>query len=203
MKNKYQRLSREDKKEAKKRYIASSDRNKSYMSLLTRMLVLGIIGLTYGIISAIFDAFILSVPVWSYVVDGVIIVFSVFLLVQKGRIQSSTINKFLIKETKGVPVKEEKVEKKIEVKEDKKEEPKKEVKEEKKEVKSAKKAAPKKATRKVEETTEEPKLKKEKAEPKKVEGKEEEIEMPQPKAKKRKHVSKNSKAKKAAKKKSK
>ena len=196
MKNKYQRLSKEEKKEAKKRYIAFSDRNKSYMSLLTRMLVLGIIGLTYGIISAIFDAFILSVPVWSYVVDGVIIVFSVFLLVQKSRIQSSTINKFLIEETKGVPVKEEKVEKMIEVKEDKKEELK-------KEVKSAKKAAPKKATRKVEATTEEPKLKKEKAEPKKVEVKEEEIEMPQPKAKKRKHVSKNSKAKKAAKKKSK
>ena len=199
MKNRYQRLSKEEKKEAKKRYIAFSDRNKNYMSLLTRMLILGIIGLVYGIISSIFDAFILSVPVYCYIVDAVIVIFSVFLIVQKNQIQASTINKFLIDESKDEPVKEEKKEtvKKVE---EKKEEPKKEVKEEKKEVKTAKKAATKKATRKVEVTTEEPKPKKEKAEPKKVEVKEEEIEMPQPKAKKRKHVSKNSKAKKAAKK---
>lgn len=188
MKNRYQRLSKEEKKEAKKRYIAFSERNKNYMSLLNRMLILGIIGLVYGLISSFFDAFILSVPVWSYIIDGVIVIFSVFLIVQKARIQSSTINKFLIDENNAGKVKEEP--KKVEVKEEKKEEVKVEVKAEPEKVEV--KEAPKKTTPKKTTTT------------KKAEKTEETIEMPiTKKAKKRKHVSKNSKAKKAAKKKSK
>ena len=177
MKNRYQRLDRKGRKEAKKRYIDFSERNKKYMALLTRMLVLGILGLIYGIVSALFDVFILPAPIYSYIIDAVIVIFSVFLIVEKGQIQASTMNKFLIDESKGTKIKEEV-----------KEEPKKEIEvkvEEKKEVVEPKKKTTKKTT-----TTKKTETKKE-----------ETIELP--KTKKRKHVSKNSKAKKAAKKKSK
>ena len=127
MKNKYQRLDRQGKKEAKKRYIAFSERNKNYMSLLSRMLILGILGLIYGLGSTIFDVFVLSVPFWSYIIDAVIVIFSVFLIVQKTQIQSSTINKFLINENKNNEVVEEKIEEKEEPKEEIKEEVKEEV----------------------------------------------------------------------------
>ena len=184
MKNRYQRLSSSEKKEAKKRYATVSEKNKKYLGTLNRMLILGIIGLIYGLVSTVFDVFILSVPIYSYIVDAVIIIFSVFLITQKIGIESSTLNKFLVDENNANKKVEEEP-KKIEVKEEvKKVEPKEEKKEE-------VKVEPKKV--------EEPK-KEEKVEPKKeVKPKAEEkdiIEMP----KKRKHVSKNSKAKKKAKK---
>ena len=198
MKNRYQRLSSSEKKEAKKRYAAVSEKNKKYLGTLNRMLILGIIGLIYGIGSTVFDVFILSVPVYSYVVDAVIIIFSVFLITQKFGIESSTLNKFLIDENNANKKVEEEP-KKIEVKEEKKEEvkkvePKEEVKVEPKKVEEPKKEE------KVEPKKTEESKKEEKVEPKKeVKPKTEEkgnIEMP----KKRKHVSKNSKAKKKAKK---
>ena len=154
MKNKYQRLTKAEKKQAVKDFRAASEKNNNYMKTLTRMKVYGILGLIYGIAAILSDVFILNAAVWAYLVDGVVIIFSLYLLIQRNTIKTAVVNNFLInKDTKveeeEAPKKRKHVSKhakakktaaKVEkVEEVKKEEPKKT---------APKKSAPKKETKK-------------------------------------------------------
>ena len=96
MKNRFQRLSKQEKKQAIKEYIAEDEQNKSYMSTLTRMKVLGIIGFIYGTLALLADIFILNVSIWTYFVDAIVMIFTVFLLVQRSRIFNGTMNAYVI-----------------------------------------------------------------------------------------------------------
>lgn len=110
MKNRFQRLSKQEKKQAVKEYIAEDPNNKNYMSTLTRMKVLGIIGFIYGTLALLADIFILNVSIWTYLVDAIVMIFTVFLLVQRSRIFNGTMNAYVIErdlKTKKVVKKEE------------------------------------------------------------------------------------------------
>ena len=96
MKNKYQRLSREEKKQVVKDFRAESKKNDDYMGVLNRMLILGIIGLIYGIASMIGDIFFFKASVLAYIIDGIVIAFSVFLIVQHFRIKGAVLNYYLV-----------------------------------------------------------------------------------------------------------
>ena len=96
MKNKYQRLSREEKKQVVKDFRAESEKNNNYMGVLNRMLILGIIGLIYGIASMLGDIFFFKASVLAYIIDGIVIAFSVFLIVQHYRIKGAVLNYYLI-----------------------------------------------------------------------------------------------------------
>lgn len=98
MKNKYQRLSKEEKIEAIKRYRAVSTRNDNFIRATNRMFVVGIIGLVYGIISVITDFILAYTTTFNYIVDGIVLVFSVFLIVNSMRFKESSLNSFLITE---------------------------------------------------------------------------------------------------------
>lgn len=101
MKNKYQRLTKAEKKQAVKDFRAASEKNNNYMKTLTRMKVYGILGLIYGIAAILSDVFILNAAVWAYLVDGVVIIFSLYLLIQRNTIKTAVVNNFLInKDTK-------------------------------------------------------------------------------------------------------
>ena len=154
MKNKYQRLTKAEKKQAVKDFRAASEKNNNYMKTLTRMKVYGILGLIYGIAAILSDVFILNAAVWAYLVDGVVIIFSLYLLIQRNTIKTAVVNNFLInKDTKveeeEAPKKRKHVSKNVKAKktaakvekveEVKKEEPKKT---------APKKSAPKKETKK-------------------------------------------------------
>ncbi len=96
MKNKYQRLSREEKKQVVKDFRAESEKNNNYMGVLNRMLILGIIGLIYGIASMLGDIFFFKASVLAYIIDGIVIAFSVFLIVQHYRIKGAVLNYYLV-----------------------------------------------------------------------------------------------------------
>ena len=96
MKNKYQRLSREEKKQVVKDFRAESEKNNNYMGVLNRLLILGIIGLIYGIASMLGDIFFFKASVLAYIIDGIVIAFSVFLIVQHYRIKGAVLNYYLI-----------------------------------------------------------------------------------------------------------
>ncbi len=100
MKNKYQRLTKEEKKQVKLDFKNESEKNKSYLGVLKRMCIYGIIGLIYGIASLLADIFILNVVVVSYIVDSIVLIFSVFLLVQRVRIENAVLNQYLIEKAK-------------------------------------------------------------------------------------------------------
>jgi hypothetical protein len=80
------------------------------MSTLNRMKVLGIIGFIYGTLSLLADIFILNVSIWTYFVDAIVMIFTVFLLVQRSRIFNGTMNAFVIERDFGL--KSKKVDKK-------------------------------------------------------------------------------------------
>lgn len=142
MKNKFQRMSRQERKELIKEYKNENDNNKHYISTLNRMLVLGIIGFVYGTIAILFDIFVLNVSFWTYIIDAVVMIFTVFLIVQRQRILIATMNNYAINKSK----KEE------EKKEAKKPKAKKSTKKEKEEVEMPKKKETKKASTKKSET---------------------------------------------------
>ena len=101
MKNKYQRLSRLEKKQAVKDYINESEKNKNYYSTLTRMLVFGIIGLIYGVVMMAITFFTPEGTVWhtsnwDYIVNAVVIIFTVFILVKRFSIKVAVLNNYLI-----------------------------------------------------------------------------------------------------------
>ena len=113
MKNRFQRMTKAEKKQAVKDYIDADPNNKNYMSTLTRMKVLGIIGFIYGTLALLADIFILNVSIWTYLVDAIVMIFTVFLLVQRSRIYNGTMNAFVITrdlETKKVVKKADKEE---------------------------------------------------------------------------------------------
>ena len=96
MKTKYQRLTKEEKKALVAEYRSISPKNDNFMHTINKMFVLGIIGTVYGIISAITDFIFPFTTVWNFIIDGIVLIFSVFLIVQRNRFKESALNNFLI-----------------------------------------------------------------------------------------------------------
>ena len=108
MKNRYQRLSKEEKKEAVKEYRALSTKNDNFIHTINKMFVLGIIGLVYGCLAILTDFYFTFTTVWNFIVDGIVLIFSVFLIVQRNRFKEAAINNFLIDKEKNSKKKETK-----------------------------------------------------------------------------------------------
>ena len=100
MKNKYERLSKAEKKIAYEDFKKESDKNRKYSHVLNRMLIFGIIGFIYGVVSIICDLFVFNAAVWAYLVDAVVIIFTFYLLFQRHSIKTAVLNNFLIEREK-------------------------------------------------------------------------------------------------------
>ena len=111
MKNKYERLSRQERKEARLRFRDSGDFGANLYKRLTRLKVVSIIGIVYSIIAFIWD-FYREALVWDYVLDAILLVFCVWFLYKSFDLMSSRVNAFLIEESK--PFKKKKSKKKEE-----------------------------------------------------------------------------------------
>ena len=107
MKNKFQRMTKQERKELVKSYRSESDKNNRYMHLLNRMLVFGTIGFIYGLIMIIFDIFIWDVSIWNYLVDAIVMIFTAFLIVQRNNIYVATLNAYAIEKSTVVIKKED------------------------------------------------------------------------------------------------
>ena len=95
MKNKYQRLTKEEKKRAKKDYKESNEVNANIYKKLNRLTIISILGIFYAIISFVVD-FFLTKNVWDFVIDGILLVFCLVFIIKSQSLLLEQINKFLI-----------------------------------------------------------------------------------------------------------
>jgi len=94
MKNKYQRMNKEEKIKTKTSYFATAE-GKSMHSRLIRLLITGIMGIIFGIY-LIYD----SNNIWQYIMAGVLLVASIIFIIGSFKIKGKVLNKYAIKNSK-------------------------------------------------------------------------------------------------------
>ena len=154
MKNKFQKMTRQEKKELIKSFRAESEKNSRYMRTLNEMLVIGILGTIYGIGNLLLDYFVLHVKVYAYVLDGIVLLFGLVLIINRTKFKNAVLNHYAITGKSSVPATAET--KKEEVKEEPKKrkhvsknaQAKKDAKKEEKKVEAPKKEVKKTTTKK-------------------------------------------------------
>lgn len=99
MKNKYQRLSKEEKKSAKIEYKNSNATNANIYKKVKRLNIICIIGMIYAVLSFGID-FYLTIEVWDYILDSVLLIFCLLFYIGSNSILSNQINKYLIDKNK-------------------------------------------------------------------------------------------------------
>lgn len=100
MKNKYQRLSKEEKKLAIEEFKNVSENNENVITRLKRLRVVSIIGIIYAIISFILDLIYDTISVWDYVIDGLLLIFCVVFMIKSKQLLEEQVNIYLIKKDK-------------------------------------------------------------------------------------------------------
>ena len=96
MKNKFERLSKEEKKQAIKDY---GEKYPESLKGFNGMRIVGIFGLIYGSLMFAADLIwkeLMHTSVWSFIIDGFLVVFCVVLLVARERYLNKLVNSFLI-----------------------------------------------------------------------------------------------------------
>lgn len=97
MKTKYQRLSKKEKRIAIEEYKNASENNENVVKRLKRLRVVSIIGVIYAIISFIIDLIFDTISVWSYVIDGLLLIFCVIFMIKSKQLLEEQVNIYLIK----------------------------------------------------------------------------------------------------------
>lgn len=107
MKNKYDRLSREEKKAAIKEFTLASEKNKEIISRLNRLRFVGIVGIIYSSIMFILD-FLKEQNIFdygfntfdnifvSYLIDAFLLIMCVIFLMKAISMKKEQVNKYLI-----------------------------------------------------------------------------------------------------------
>ncbi len=103
MKNKFQKMTRQEKKELIKSFKAESEKNSRYIRTLNEMLVIGILGTIYGIGNLLLDYFVLHVKVYAYVLDGIVLLFGLVLIINRTKFKNAVLNHYAITGKSSVP----------------------------------------------------------------------------------------------------
>lgn len=99
MKNKYARLTSKEKKALRREYMLQDKSKTLIYTKLRRVRLLGIIGLFYAILSFIYDFWFQSL-VWSFVLDGLLLIFCLIFILKAGDMANSLLNRYLIDKNK-------------------------------------------------------------------------------------------------------
>ena len=92
MKNKYERMNREEKKEVYNEYKLNK---KEFASKMEKMFILCYVGIGYAILMFIYD-FFYKQSTLGYILDIVVFVFSIFALLKVVSIKKDLLNKFVL-----------------------------------------------------------------------------------------------------------
>ena len=99
MKNRYQRLTKEEKKEAIERYKKADEHNEFMHKKLTQVQIICVIGMLFGV--AVIAHTLITHDKWLFVAEyGFLLVFSIALFMFCIRTKDKEYNKFLIEEAK-------------------------------------------------------------------------------------------------------
>ena len=97
MKNKYQRLSKEEKKKARLDY---KNANKENYNRLIRLTVLGYVGIFYSLVVIALDYFILDGKIWDLILNLVLFFVSCIFIFKSKDLLKHNINNYLINKNK-------------------------------------------------------------------------------------------------------
>lgn len=99
MKNKYQRMNKEEKNKIKEKYYATEE-GKSMRNRLTRLLITG----TIGILFALYLIYSILTNdgnnIWQYVISGILIIASIVFIIGSIKLRIKVLNKYAIKNSK-------------------------------------------------------------------------------------------------------
>jgi len=98
MKNKYQRMTKQEQKAIYEEYIAI-DKGKKMISRLKRVTITGIIGIALSI-GLIIYALVKEGSIWDYLSVGVLLAFSLYFIIKSNKLKITVLNKEALKEKK-------------------------------------------------------------------------------------------------------
>lgn len=99
MKNKFQRLSKEEKIEAINEYKSTNEVYANIFKKVKRLKVICIIGMVYAVISFAVD-FYLLVQVWDFVIDAILLIFCLLFYLGSSSVLGNQVNNYLIEKSK-------------------------------------------------------------------------------------------------------
>lgn len=99
MKNKFERLTKDEKKQAIAEYSNASDINADVVKRLKRVRVLTIIGIIYAIINFIYS-FLTDAAPFEFILSAGTLIACVILFIKATSLMSNNVNKYLITKTK-------------------------------------------------------------------------------------------------------
>lgn len=110
MKNKFERLSKRERKEAIIEFQNVDEKNSNLIRRLKRLRLIGIIGIIYAVLMFLMDflnsqgiiEFGLNIfgthALINYIVDACLLIFCVFFLVKANQILKEQVNKYLVEQ---------------------------------------------------------------------------------------------------------
>ena len=98
MKNKYQRMNKEEKKKLIEEY-KKTEFGKNYLFRLKRLLIIGIAGIIFAILECLV-AYFNKDDIWDYISAGILFVASVIFIAGSIRLKGKQLNKFALKKKK-------------------------------------------------------------------------------------------------------
>lgn len=107
MKNKYQRLNKEEKKQARIDFKNSEYNQNKIYEKGNRLRIFGIIGMIYAIINFGID-FLYDGDIWNFILDAALLIFCLIAFIVIGDILDKQINKYLIERDKPTNTKKKK-----------------------------------------------------------------------------------------------
>ncbi len=99
MKNKYQRLSKDEKKQARIDFKHSEYNQNKIYEKGNRLKIFGIIGMIYAVINFGID-FLYDGDIWNFILDAALLIFCLVAFIVIGDILDKQINKYLIERDK-------------------------------------------------------------------------------------------------------
>ena len=99
MKNKYQRMNKEEKKEIQNKYYATNE-GKAMKNRLIRLSIIGIMGILFSIYLIYSNYTQDGNSIWQYIMSGILIIASLIFIIGSINIRSKVLNKYAIKNSK-------------------------------------------------------------------------------------------------------
>ena len=96
MKNKYQRMDKEEKQKLRKKYSKTTE-GKGKIARLNRLFIIGVIGIVISI-GLFISAIINNNTVLDYISAGILLVFSIVFIIGSLNIRQKEYNKFALKQ---------------------------------------------------------------------------------------------------------
>ncbi len=94
LKNKYQRLNKEDRKKAREDFYKTNF-GKSKKAIFTRLLIISFLLICYSLY--LFISGLINKSIWSYVAAGILFICSLVFLIGRHKILVRDVNNYLIK----------------------------------------------------------------------------------------------------------